>query len=197
MPEAEQATFKFPLERLSPLRQYWEHRWKKQITEQFFREGKVVRERELLALRKAVADRLEFLRSQKNHAISDIREQFRKNFSRSLDHKSLQYNRDFHSKFVNTKKHSHLQRLRQLSEDAKMRSLLHKRDVPVLYGAVDAPEGHLFMNTFGRDFAKVGLIYRKDVTVKDHPIDLRFIEDMPLPVLQKNQTKFPSARFVF
>jgi histone deacetylase complex regulatory component SIN3 len=31
MTEGEQAVFKFPLERLSPLPQYWEHRWKKQI----------------------------------------------------------------------------------------------------------------------------------------------------------------------
>ena len=51
-----------------------------------------------------MADRLEFLRNQKNLNIGDIKEQFRKNFSRSLDHKSLQYNRDFLSKFLYTKK---------------------------------------------------------------------------------------------
>lgn len=53
------------------------------------------------------------------------------------------------------------------------------------------------MNTFGRDFAKVGLIYRKDVSVKDHPIDLRFIENASLDVLGRNRHKFPSARFIF
>lgn len=118
-PPEVQANFKFPLHELNPLRQYWEHRLARH-TDQFLKEGKVIREKELLALKKTVASHLDYLKNQKQLCLNEVKEQFRKNFTKSLDHKSLQYNKDFSNKF-NFKRPVHLQRMRQLAEASQLR----------------------------------------------------------------------------
>ena len=59
----------------------------------------MIREKELLALKKTVASHLDYLKNQKQLCLNEVKEQFRKNFTKSLDHKSLQYNKDFSNKF--------------------------------------------------------------------------------------------------
>ena len=91
MSEAEQASFKFPTHRLNPHRFYWDRNLRQTINEQYLREGRTIKQKELIALRKLLNDRLEYQKNQKNSQINDIKEQFKRNFTRSLDHKSFQY----------------------------------------------------------------------------------------------------------
>ena len=49
-------------------------------------------------LKKAFNDKLEFLKNQKNLCITDIKDSLKKNFRKSLDHKSFQF-KDFMKKF--------------------------------------------------------------------------------------------------
>ena len=53
----------------------------------------------MLNLKKTFNDKLEFLRNQKASSINDHKDNFRKNFTKSLDHKSFQY-KDFMNKFL-------------------------------------------------------------------------------------------------
>ena len=144
----------------------------------------MIREKELLALKKAVADRLEFLKNQKQLCLPDIKEQLRKNFSKSLDVKSLQYNKDFVAKFLNTKRPIHLQKMRQLAEASQLRGSIQQRQLVLLYGAGDVPPESpcRFFNTFGREFARA-LSQEKLHLPSDHPIDMQFLEVMPLASL--------------
>lgn len=52
----------------------------------------------MAALKKAFNDKLEFLKNQKNLNITDIKDSLKKNFTKSLDHKSFQF-KDFMKKF--------------------------------------------------------------------------------------------------
>jgi len=64
--EVEQATYKFPTHRLNPLRFYWDRKLRLNINEQYFREGRIIKQKDILALKKALHDRLEFQKNQKN-----------------------------------------------------------------------------------------------------------------------------------
>lgn len=66
LPEEEQAAFKFPTQRLNPLRFYWDRKLRQTINEQYFREGRIIKEKDLIALKKALNDRLEYQKNQKN-----------------------------------------------------------------------------------------------------------------------------------
>ena len=52
----------------------------------------------MAALKKAFNDKLEFLKNQKNLNITEIKDSLKKNFTKSLDHKSFQF-KDFMKKF--------------------------------------------------------------------------------------------------
>lgn len=58
-----------------------------------------MKSKDMMALKKAFTDKLEFLRNQKTVNLGDLKEQFRKNFTKSLDHKSFQY-KDFMKKYL-------------------------------------------------------------------------------------------------
>ena len=87
--EADQAKYKFPTHLLSPLRYYWDQRFRKQINEVYFDKGKTIKAKEMMNLKKTFNDKLEFLRNQKASSINDHKDNFRKNFTKSLDHKSF------------------------------------------------------------------------------------------------------------
>ena len=53
---------------------YWENRWRRSISETFFKDGKILKEKELLMLKKAVADRFEFLKNEKERYLPEIRD---------------------------------------------------------------------------------------------------------------------------
>jgi hypothetical protein len=56
--EAEQNAFKFPSEKLSPLRFYWETNLRKKMAHQYL-DGKLLRHREMAAFKKAINDKLD------------------------------------------------------------------------------------------------------------------------------------------
>lgn len=90
---------------LSPLRYYWDQRFRKQINEVYFDKGKTIKAKEMTNLKKTFNDKLEFLRNQKASSINDHKDNFRKNFTKSLDHKSFQY-KDFMNKFLKKQNNS-------------------------------------------------------------------------------------------
>jgi len=97
--EEDQNKYRFPCQLLSPLRYYWDQKFRKSISDQYFREAKVLKVKDMMALKKAFNDKLEFLKNQKAVNINELKEQFRKNFTKSLDHKSFQY-KDFMKKYL-------------------------------------------------------------------------------------------------
>ena len=166
------------------------------IFETFFKEGKVLKEKDLSLLKKAVADRLEFLQNEKERSLLDIKDQFKKYFAKSLDHKSLKYSKDFNSRYLNTKKNFHLNLIRSIAEDNLLKTNIRECKIGKLYGAVEAQEGQVFFNSFGKDFAKAGPKIEPTIP-QDHPIDMRFLAVTPIEVLNQNKSKFPQARFEF
>jgi histone deacetylase complex regulatory component SIN3 len=96
--EADQNVYKFPVQKLSPYRFYWDLKFKRHCQDQYFKVGKILKSKEMAALKKAFNDKLEFLRNQKNLNITDIKDSLKKNFTKSLDHKSFQF-KDFMKKF--------------------------------------------------------------------------------------------------
>jgi len=55
------AKYRFPVQLLNPLRHYWDQKFRKSIHEQYFREGKSLKSKDMQSLKKAFADKLEFL----------------------------------------------------------------------------------------------------------------------------------------
>ena len=62
---AEQSNYKFPVKKLSPLRFYWDKKFKKLVNEQYFDESRTLKEKEMKDLRKQFAKKLEDLKSHK------------------------------------------------------------------------------------------------------------------------------------
>ena len=89
LPEAEQNTYKFPFTILTPLRLYWDQKFRKSIHEQYFKEGKVLKAKEMASLKQQFVTKLEFLKNHKASNINEYKDMFRKNFTKSLDHKSF------------------------------------------------------------------------------------------------------------
>ena len=96
---AEQNTYKFPVSKLQPLRFYWDKKFKKLIHDLYFDETKVLKSKEMADLKKQFTNKLEFLVNQKKSVLPELTEQFRKNFTKSLDHKSFQF-KDFMKKYL-------------------------------------------------------------------------------------------------
>ena len=68
----------------------------------------------MVTLKKTFNDKLEFLRNQKMSNINEHKDQLKKNFTKSLDHKSFQY-KHFMKNFLN--KPNHAIKIKQISED--------------------------------------------------------------------------------
>lgn len=96
---AEQALYKFPVQKLQPLRFYWDKKFKKLIHDQYFDGSKVLKTKEMSDLKKQFTNKLEFLENQKKQMLPELTDQFRKNFTKSLDHKSFQF-KDFMKKYL-------------------------------------------------------------------------------------------------
>ena len=163
---------------LNPLRFYWDHKFRKSINEQYFKEGKITKEKDLKALKKALSDRLDYLKTVKKSGIGDIKEAFRKNFTKSLDHKSFQY-KDFMKKF--TQKQYHEKMIKKFSEARKR---LRENELSLLYGVGEVPEKSdlEFYNTFCEDFGKLfDKTWLNELKKRpNHPIDMQFIQNLPL-----------------
>lgn len=99
MSPAEQNAYRFPIIKLKPLRFYWDKKFKKLIHDLYFDETKVLKSKEMADLKKQFTNKLEFLVNQKKSALPELTEQFRKNFTKSLDHKSFQF-KDFMKKYL-------------------------------------------------------------------------------------------------
>ena len=69
------------------------------MQDQYFKEGKCLKAKDMGALKKIFTDKLDFLKSQKDNNLGELTEQFRKNFTKSLDHKSFQY-KEFMKKYL-------------------------------------------------------------------------------------------------
>ena len=111
---AEQVHYKFPVKRLSPLRFYWDKKFKKLVNEQYFDEARVLKEKEMKELRKQFAKKLADLESHKALGMPDLSDAFRRNFTKSLDHKAFHF-KDFMKKYL--QKSTHTQKMRQISEE--------------------------------------------------------------------------------
>ena len=61
------------------------------MQENFLKEGKILKEKDFIAFKKSLYDKHDFLENQKINHLNEIKEQFKKNFTKSLDHKSFQY----------------------------------------------------------------------------------------------------------
>lgn len=137
---------------MNPLRFYWDQKFRKTIHDQFFKEGKFLRLKEMLSLKQQFVAKLEFLKQQKSSNINELKDQFRKNFNKSLDHKSFQY-KDNMNKFL--KKVVHINMIKLISEENNIKKRLSKNDVNLLYGSGEQNinSDYRFFNTFGKDFS--------------------------------------------
>ena len=102
-------------------------------------------------LRKQFANKLEYLKSQKTLIMPDLSDQFRKNFTKSLDHKSFHF-KDFMKKHL--AKITHIQKIRQISEENATKRRFKENDINLLFGSGEQPNDsdYRFYNSFGKDF---------------------------------------------
>lgn len=81
------------------------------------------------------------------------------------------------------------------------RKRLGENELGLLFGVGEVPEKSdlEFYNTFGKDFGKSfdETRLRELRRRPDHPIDMQFIQKLPLETLQDHQGKCPAARFLF
>jgi histone deacetylase complex regulatory component SIN3 len=136
--EADQAKYKFPCHLLNPLRFYWDTKFRKGIQEQYFKEGKLLKSKEMASLKKAFTDKLEFLRNHKSANINELKDQLRKNFTKSLDHKSCVY-KHFIKKLMNHGHHMNI--IKKISEDNNKKRRIDD-DKYLLYGCGEPPKKH-------------------------------------------------------
>ena len=87
------------MSKLQPLRFYWDKKFKKLMHDQYFDETKILKSKEMADLKKQFTNKLEFLINQKKSVLPELTDQFRKNFTKSLDHKSFQF-KDFMKKYL-------------------------------------------------------------------------------------------------
>ena len=59
---------------LNPLRFYWDTKFRKGIQDQYFKEGKMLKTKEMANLKKAFTDKLEFLRNHKSASINELKD---------------------------------------------------------------------------------------------------------------------------
>jgi hypothetical protein len=55
--EAEQNNYKFPVQRLNPLRLYWDSKFRKNIQENFLKDGKIFKEKDFTSFKKSLSDK--------------------------------------------------------------------------------------------------------------------------------------------
>lgn len=184
--------------KLHPLRFYWDKKFKKLIHDLYFDVSKILKPKDMQDLKKQFTNKLEFLVNQKKAALPELTDQFRKNFTKSLDHKSFQF-KDFMKKYL--QKQTQIQKIRQIAEDnsSKRRYLPHQRNI--LYGAGEQRDdsNYKFFNTFGKDFGgkfDISRLKRLD-SCPDYPIDMKFFEKLSDDQQYFNQEKCPQARFLF
>jgi hypothetical protein len=146
-------------------------------------------------MKEIFTERLEYLRNLKKQSLGEIMDQLRKNFTKSLDHKSFQY-KDFLKKYMNKQQH-----IRLLIERHPLARITNENELSNLFGVGEKPDNHhyRYFNTFGKQFG--GEFSRPRVEfhnkIQDFPIDMKFMEQIDTKVLMKHQSKFPSARFLF
>ena len=130
----------------------------------------------------------------------DNKEALRRNFAKSLDHKSFQF-KDFMRKYL--QKLSHIQKIKQTTEENALKVRHLETELNVLCGSGGSAQKseYMFMNTFGKEF--VGTFDQKRLTaldkVPDHPIDMKFmneLKDTAPEIVHNNQSKCPQARFL-
>lgn len=142
--------------------------------------------------------KLEFLKQQKASNIGEYKEQFKKNFTKSLDHKSFQY-KDFMKKFL--MKNNHVNKIRQISEDNIVKKRVERNDIHLLYGSGEQnmKSDYHFFNTFGIDFS--GKFDQSRLSQlkssPDYPIDMEFLKDLSTQERHSIQSKCPHVRFLF
>lgn len=103
-------------------------------------------------MKQTFVSKLEFLKNQKTSNLNEFKDQFRKNFTKSLDHKSFQY-KDFMKKYL--QKQNIINRIKQISEDNNTKKRLFGNDLLLLYGSGEQSvnSDYKFFNTYGKDFA--------------------------------------------
>ena len=197
LPEAEQAKYKFPAHLLNPLRFYWDTKYRKAITEQYFKEGKLLKAKEMASLKKAFTDKLEFLRGHKSGpqgSIKELKDQLRKNFTKSLDHKSCVY-KHFIKKLMSHTHHIGI--IKRISEDNNRKRRIGD-DKYLLYGSGEQPKKfkqQKFYNTFGEEFGG-NTHQQQEHVVADYPIDMQMMEEVDDDLLGEVQNKCPHSRLL-
>lgn len=71
------------------MRYYWDSALKKKINDLYLREDRVLKHQDLLNMRNTLQSNLQKLKCQRVSNLNESKEQFRKNFTKSLDHKSF------------------------------------------------------------------------------------------------------------
>jgi hypothetical protein len=96
---------------------------------------------------------------------------------------------------------THIQKIRQISEENATKRRFKENDINLLFGSGEQPNDsdYRFYNSFGKDFGgkfeSTRLIELDENP--DYPIDMKFIDKIPREVVYRNQEKFPQARFLF
>lgn len=197
LPDDEQAVYRFPVHLLGPLRFYWDQKFRKGIHEMYFKDNKVLKAKDMANLKQQFAGKLEFLRNHKSSNLNEFKDAFRKNFTKSLDHKSFQY-KDFMKKYL--QKQNHVKWIKQILEDNDLKRRLTPNQINLLYGSGDqsVKSDYRFYNSYGKEFSGC---FSKDRLKQlernpDHPIDMRFMDELPMEIIYKLQHKCPQSRFI-
>lgn len=98
--ESEQAVFTLSQNKFEPMRYLWDKKWKTKIIDEYMTEEKPITAKDLQKIKETFKERLEFHKNLKKQSLGELKDILKKNFTKSLDHKSFQY-KDFLKKFMN------------------------------------------------------------------------------------------------
>jgi hypothetical protein len=102
------------------------------MQEQYLKEGKQLKLKELKAFENAIKEKLDYLMNHKKMTQHENKETLRKNFAKSLDHKSFQF-KDFMRRYL--QKLNHIQRIKQTTEENALKVRHLETELNVLCGS--------------------------------------------------------------
>ena len=177
----EKHKYSFPMKRLTPLMYYWEKKYKDLLLPLLT--IKPFQRDTLLLLSIGIQDKLKDLQNYKKDQQPVFDEVFRKNFIKSLDHRSYQY-KEFMRKY-----HQKTAQMQEIKDAASNPKDLAKKSLNQLKG------GNFRSSQFYHSLSNFveGEYSNFDSEATDFPIDMNY----PTEVLLENKQKLPHQRLVF
>lgn len=138
--------YEFPLKKLEPLMYFWEKRYRDILMPML--RSKPLKKEFLVGLQQAIAGKLQELQNFKLDQMSTFQDVFRKNFNKSLDHRSFLY-KDFIKKYQ--QKQTHMLKIKETAEENQAHTLRH---INLMKGGNHHESGyfHSFDNFLSHDF---------------------------------------------